>query len=53
MGKIVGTILSPITGNSVANAWCEEGHIRPLLFQPGITCSKLIIETLEKGMKYI
>ena len=29
------------------------GHVAPFLTQPAITCSKITIETLEQGVKYV
>ena len=31
----------------------ENAHLVTLLSQPTITCSKLTIETLEQGVKYV
>ena len=47
----VREMLRIFSKNTISNMHCQ--YIMGELTQPAITCSKLTIETLEQGVKYV
>ena len=50
-GPFSNFILISVTDSSLAG--CSDIHLLLKPTQPAITCSKLTIETLEQGVKYV